>query len=74
LPTINGESAYLGFTLSAKGGQNIAWVSRDPMGTIKIVVQDTSGKCPSKYRTASASFRMQNKWSSTANLYTFIMK
>jgi hypothetical protein len=34
---------------------------------------NASGKCPSKYRTSSASSTMQDKWSSTGNLYTIIM-
>ena len=55
LPTVSGESKYLDYTLSSnKGkGQNIAWVSGDPMDTIFIVVQDSSGKCPEDYQENS---------------------
>ena len=55
LPTINGESVYLGFTLSSKNGkdQNIAWVTGDALSTITIVVQDGSGKCPEAYQDLS---------------------
>ena len=55
LPTINGESVYLGFTLSSNNGkdQNIAWVTGDALSTIKIVVQDGSGKCPESYQDLS---------------------
>ena len=52
LPTINGESVYLGFTLSSNNGkdQNIAWVTGDALSTITIVVKDGSGKCPEAYQ------------------------
>ncbi len=73
LPTISGGSEYLGFTLSARDDQNIAWVTGDPLSTITIVVQDTSGKCPSGYRSASASSASPDRWSSTSNFYTKIM-
>ena len=55
LPTINGESVYLGFTLSSDNGkdQNIAWVTGDASSTITIVVQDGSGKCPQSYQDLS---------------------
>ena len=55
LPTIAGDSVYPtnpypdNFVLSNKGGQNIAWVTGDPLSIITIVVQDTSGKCPKDY-------------------------
>jgi hypothetical protein len=50
LPTIGGDSKYLGYTLYSKGGQNIAWVTGDLESTITIVVQDGSGKCPESYQ------------------------
>jgi hypothetical protein len=52
LPTISGDSVYLGFTLSSKRGkdQNIAWVTGDAESTITIVVKDGSGKCPEAYQ------------------------
>jgi hypothetical protein len=50
LPTINGDSEYLGYTLNPRDGQNIAWVTGDPESTITIVVQDGSGKCPEAYQ------------------------
>jgi type II secretory pathway pseudopilin PulG len=55
LPTINGESVYLGFTLHSNNGkdQNIAWVTGDALSKITIVVQDSSGKCPESYQEHS---------------------
>ena len=53
LPTISGDSVCLGYTLSSKGGQNIAWVTGDPESTITIIVQDGSGKCPDDYQERS---------------------
>ena len=55
LPTINGESKYLDYTLSSYNGkdQNIAWVSGDPFGTITIVVKDVGGKCSDEYQEHS---------------------
>ena len=52
LPTINGESVYLGFTLRSNNGkgQNIAWVTGDALSTITIVVQDGTGKFRGNYR------------------------
>jgi hypothetical protein len=50
LPTISGDSEYLGYTLNSRDGQNIAWVTGDPESTITIVVQDGSGKCPEAYQ------------------------
>ena len=67
LPTISGESEYLGFTLYDKGGQNIAWVTGDPLSTIKIVVQDTSGKCPMEYMKADPD------WDHINSTFTLIM-
>ena len=55
LPTISGESKYLDYTLNSNEGkgQNIAWVSGDPMDRIIIVVQDGSGQCPEAYQDLS---------------------
>ena len=53
LPTISGDSEYLGFTLNSRDGQNIAWVTGDALSTITIVVQDGSGKCPEAYQDLS---------------------
>jgi len=50
LPTISGDSEYLGYILNSKEGQNIAWVTRDAESTITIVVEDGSGKCPEAYQ------------------------
>lgn len=50
LPTIKGDSVYLGYVLDSREGQNIAWVTGDPASTITIVVQDGSGKCPEDYQ------------------------
>ena len=67
LPTISGESEYLGFTLYDKGGQNIAWVTGDPESTIKIVVQDTSGKCPRE------DMKADPEWDHINSTFTLIM-
>jgi hypothetical protein len=53
LPTINGESEYLGYILNAIEGQNIAWVTGDAKSTITIVVRDGSGQCPHDYQKRS---------------------
>ena len=50
LPTIKGDSVYLGYVLNSREGQNIAWVTGDIKSTITIVVQDGSGKCPDDYQ------------------------
>ena len=52
LPTISGDSEYLGYTLSARYGknQNIAWVTGEAESTITIAVKDGSGKCPDAYQ------------------------
>ena len=67
LPTINGESVYLGFTLRSNNGkgQNIAWVTGDALSTITIVVQDGTGKCSKAYQDEFS------KWDS--GKYTKIM-
>ncbi len=74
LPTIAGDSTYETFDLSSKGGQNIGTVSGDPATSITIVVQDTSGRCPTDYRTASAASAGDDKWASGSNQYTKKMK
>jgi hypothetical protein len=68
LPTINGESVYLGYTLRSNNGkdQNIAWVTGDAVSTITIVVQDGSGKCLKAYQDEFS------KWDS--GKYTKIME
>ena len=52
VPTINGDSKYLGYTLNNRKGQNIAWVSGtvQPEFAVTIVVKDASGKCPTDYQ------------------------
>ena len=50
LPTISGDSKYLGYALNSIEGQNIAWVTGNAKSTITIVVQDGSGKCPGAYQ------------------------
>lgn len=52
VPTLNGESEYLGCTLNSRKGQNIAWVSGtvEPEYNVTIVVKDGSGKCPKGYQ------------------------
>jgi hypothetical protein len=56
LPTIKGDSEYLGYTLTSGDGQNIAWVTGDYESTITIVVQDVSGKCPQAYQERFAQW------------------
>jgi hypothetical protein len=73
LPTIAGDSVYPAnpypdnFVLSNKGGQNIAWVSEDPHNSIRIVVQDTSGKCPKDY------MKHWSNWDHNNSTFTRIM-
>ena len=66
-------SSYMGFILTNKGGQNQVLVSGVPDGSIRIVVTEAAGRCPTDYRTASATQTSLDKWSSTANTYTKIM-
>jgi len=56
LPTIRGDSRYLGYVLNSREGQNIAWVTGDPESTITIVVQDGSGQCPDDYQKRSSQW------------------
>ena len=52
LPTLNGESKYLGYTLNSRDGQNVAWVTGNAEEEIDvtIIVKDASGKCPKSYQ------------------------
>ena len=52
VPTLNGGSEYMEYTLNSREGQNIAWVSGtvEPEVDIKIVVKDASEKCPKGYK------------------------
>jgi type IV pilus assembly protein PilA len=50
LPTIKGDSKYLGYVLNSREGQNIAWVTGDAKSAITIVVQDGSRQCPDDYQ------------------------
>jgi len=67
LPTISGDSEYLGLALSDRGGQNIAWVTGDPLSTITIVVQDGSDICPMEYMKANPD------WDHINSTFTLIM-
>jgi type IV pilus assembly protein PilA len=63
LPMANGDSAYEGFNLSAKGGQNLVTVTGDAAETITIVITDASNRCPSDYRAGSAgNAGSQGQW------------
>ncbi len=74
LPVIAGDSTYITFNLSSKGGQNVATVSGTPQISIRVEVQDTSNRCPSDYRTASAASSGADKWSSASNVYVKVIK
>ena len=74
LPTVAGDSVYLTFTLTSKGGQNLATVNGDPDTSIRIVVSDASNRCPSDYIDASDSAGGPNQWTTGSNLYTKIME
>ena len=67
LPTISGDSEYLGLALSDRVGQNIAWVTGDPLSTITIVVQDGGGICPMEYMKADPD------WDHINSTFTLIM-
>ena len=71
--TQTASSTYLGFVLTNKGGQNLVAISGAADGSIRIVVTEAAGRCPTDYRTASATGTSLDKWSSSANTYTKIM-
>jgi len=73
LLTQNAASTYLGFVLTNKGGQNLVAISGAADGSIRIVVTEAAGRCPTDYRSASATGTSIDKWSSSANTYTKIM-
>ena len=58
VPTLNGGSEYMEYTLNSRDGQNIAWVSGtvEPEVDIKIVVKDASGKCPNSYQETTSGW------------------
>ena len=73
LLTQNASSSYMGFVLTNKGGQNSVAISGAADGSIKIIVTEAAGRCPSDYRSASATGGSLDKWSSSAHTYTKIM-
>ena len=74
LLTQNQTSAYMGFILTNKGGQNSVAVTGSADGSIRIVVSSAANRCPSDYRTASNGSGGQDVWNTAANhLYTKIM-
>jgi prepilin-type N-terminal cleavage/methylation domain-containing protein len=50
LLTQNQTSAYMGFILTNKGGQNSVAVTGSADGSIRIVVSSAANRCPSDYR------------------------
>jgi len=75
LPLAGGESEYLGYRLSNKGGQNLVDVSGTPNATISIVVMDASRRCSLDIKDASfANTSAINKWATGQDgPYTKIM-
>ena len=75
LPTVSGESEYLGYRLSNKGGQNLVAVSGSANATISIVVSDASRRCDLDIKTASANNTSAiNKWATgVTGQYTKVM-
>jgi prepilin-type N-terminal cleavage/methylation domain-containing protein len=73
LDTAANQSQYLGFTLTNKGGQNSVTVSGDAEASIRIVVTEAAGRCPSDYTDASANAGGQDRWTSAGHEYTKIM-
>ncbi len=71
--TSSATSKYLNFVLTNKGGQNLASVTGTADGSIRIVVTEAAGRCPTDYRAASSTGTSLDKWSSSANTYTKIM-
>jgi prepilin-type N-terminal cleavage/methylation domain-containing protein len=73
LLTQTAASTYMGFILTNKGGQNLVAIGGNADGSIRIVVTEASGRCPTDYRAASATGTSIDKWSSSANTYTKVM-
>jgi Tfp pilus assembly protein PilE len=69
----SGDSRYMGFTLTNKGGQNVVTVSGDAGATITIEVTETAGRCPEDYTSASAASGSLNHWTNAGHVYTKIM-
>ena len=73
LLTQSASSTYLGFVLTNKGGQNTVAIGGTADGSIRIVVTEAAGRCPTDYRAASSTGTSIDKWSSSANTYTKVM-
>ncbi len=73
LPPAAGNSQYLGFTLTDKGGQNTVSIAGTVDGTITITVTEAAGRCPTDYTTASAASGTANKWVAGGHAYTKAM-
>ena len=74
LLTQNAASSYLGFILTNKGGQNSVAITGTADGSITLVVSEAAARCPSDYRSASATNTSADRWSSSAHQYTKIMR
>jgi prepilin-type N-terminal cleavage/methylation domain-containing protein len=68
-----GATQYMGFSLTNKGGQNSVNVTGLADGTITILVTEAATRCPTDYRSASATSGSLNRWSASANEYTKLM-
>ena len=73
LDTGANQTQYLGFTLTNKGGQNSVTVSGAAEASIRIVVTEAAGRCPSDYTASSATAGGQDHWTSAGHEYTKIM-
>ena len=69
------NSAYMGFVLTNKGGQNSISVSGSADQSIQLVVSEAARRCPSDYRQASSTNTSADRWSSgTLHFYTKVMR
>jgi len=69
--SFSSRSAYQGYQLSNKGGQNTVTVTGTADDTITIAVTDGSGRCDTAYKAASAANTLAStKWTG-ANSDTF---
>ena len=69
LTTAAATSSYLGFILTNKGGQNTLQVSGAADDSIHITIMEKANRCPSDYRSASATNASADRWSSGTNHY-----
>jgi len=75
LTTASATSSYLGFVLTNKGGQNLVLVTGAADDSIQVQVTEAASRCPSDYRTASATNTSADRWSSGTNhFYTKFMR